>query len=196
MTSLRYCLVPLVALCFLFVGCDEGPVGPRGPQGPVGPPGSASVVSFDAFFEVATAVEGENGLVLSSDYDAPEITSDVLTNGLVMAYFLADNNTYTAMPYTYGENRQGVEEYTLTFGYAFDVDFLQLFYEGSRPAALDFAVDRDVRVVVLEGDPFSSAAASAKSSDGRSTLRTLQRVYPEVDWTSYEAVADHFGLEK
>lgn len=185
----------ILALLMVLTGCDEGPAGPPGPPGPPGPegpPGSA-VTSFDVIFEVAAAEEGPNGLVLFSNYDAPEITSNVLTNGIVMAYYFESNNTLTAMPYTYGEDQSNEGRYTLTFGYAFDLDLVQIFYEGSRPGALDFAVDRDVRVVVLEGDPFSAASKSVASGE-KTKLEALQDVYPQVDWRDYHDVAEHFDL--
>jgi len=190
----------LFAFLLLLTGCDEGPAGPPGqpgppgPRGPEGPPGS-SVTSFDVIFDTETAQVGPNGLVLFENYDAPEITSNVLTNGIVMCYYFESNNTLTAMPYTYGEESQDVEavDYTLTFGYAFDTGLVQIFYEGSAPFALDFAVDRDVRVVVLEGDPFASAAAAAKSTS-LTELQALENAYPEVDWQNYYDVAERFDL--
>lgn len=164
-------------------------MGPPGPEGPAG----VAVSSFDVIFDVESAQVGPDGLVLFDNYDAPEITSNVLTNGLVMCYYFESNNTLTAMPYTYGEDQSSVGEYTLTFGFAFDVDLVQIFYEGSKPSALDFAVDRDVRVVVMEGDPFTSASKAA-SAEGVSKLDALQEAYPEVDWADYYDVAEHFDL--
>lgn len=184
MRTLRLLPFLTLALALLVAGCDEGPVGPRGPEGPPGfegprgpegPPGDPAVETFEVDFIAQDATVDESGVVLFQNYDFPEITSSVERNGLVQAYYLASNDTWTAMPYTFGEESQNVDavDYTLTFGYAWDAGLVQLFYEGSAPFALDFAQDRIVKIVILEGDPAS--------------VRGL-------DWSDYSAVKQRFDL--
>lgn len=189
-------LLPLIlALALVFSAC-EGPVGPPGPPGRDGLPGDPAVTSFDVFFDSGAATLSSDELVLFTEYDAPEINRGVVENGIVMAYYFEETSeTWTAMPYTYGEESQELNavDYTLTFGYAFNTGFLQVFYEASAPFALDFAVSRDVRVVVLEGDPFAASTA-ALSKSGAPVLERLEAVYPEVDWQDYRDVAKRFDL--
>lgn len=152
------------------------------------------MTSFDLIFDVSTAVESTDGLVLFSEYDTPEITNNVVTAGLVMAYYFEETSgTWTAMPYTYGEESQNVEavDYTLTFGYAFNTGFMQVFYEASAPFALDFAVSRDVRVAIFSGGFLN---ANLNKSDAP-VIKKLETVYPDVDFRNYQAVAKRFDLD-
>ncbi len=129
-----------------------------------------------------------------SEYDAPEITNDVVTAGLVMAYYFEETSgTWTAMPYTYGEASPNIEavDYTLTFGYAFNTGFLQVFYEASESFALDFAVSRDVRVAI-----FASGFLTADLSKSNApVIEKLEAAYPEVDFRNYQEVAKRFDLD-
>jgi hypothetical protein len=194
---LRSLLVSTFALLFAlsFAACDQGPPGPSGPPGPPGPPGeTATVTSFDLIFDVDTAIESTDGLVLFSEYDTPEITNNVVTAGLVMAYYFEETSgTWTAMPYTYGEESQEIDavDYTLTFGYAFSTGFMQIFYEASAPFALDFAVSRDVRVAI-----FSSGFLTANlAKSDASVIEKLETAYPDTDFRNYQEVAKQFDLD-
>ena len=202
----RSLFITAFALLFAlsFAACDQGPVGPpgppgppgaTGPQGPQGPPGpTVSVTSFDLVFDVNTAVESSDGLVLFSEYDAPEITDNVVTAGLVMAYYFEETSgTWTAMPYTYGEESQEINavDYTLTFGYAFNTGFMQIFYEASAPFALDFAVSRDVRVAIFAN---GFLTANLDKSDAP-VIEKLEAAYPDVDFRNYREVAKRFDLD-
>ncbi len=177
MSTLRLLLAP-VLLAVVLVGC-EGPTGPQGPQGPQGPsgPAGALVETFEVEFDVDAAAEGEAGLVLFQNYDFPEITASVNNNGFVQAYYLADNDTWTAMPYTFGDESPDINavDYTLTLGYAWNVGLVQLFYEASAPFALDFARDRTVKIVVADGRAATTAG---------------------VEWSDYSSVKQHFDLEE
>jgi hypothetical protein len=117
-----------------------------------------------------------NSSVLSSSYAFPEITQSVEDNGFVQAYF-REQDTWTAMPYTYGVESQSLDavDYTLSFGYAWEVGQVEIFYEASAPFALDFAVDRTVKVVIAD-------AASASVSG--------------IDWSDYSAVKERFQLDE
>ncbi|PEN05675.1 hypothetical protein CRI93_12250 [Longimonas halophila] len=177
MSTLRLLLAP-VLLAVVLVGC-EGPTGPQGPQGPQGPrgPAGALVETFEVEFDVDAATEGEAGLVLFQNYDFPEITESVNNNGFVQAYYLADNDTWTAMPYTFGDESPDINavDYTLTLGYAWNVGLVQLFYEASAPFALDFARTRTVKIVVADGRAATTAG---------------------VEWSDYSSVKQHFDLEE
>lgn len=185
MHTVRTTLLSLSALLFLLVGC-EGPAGPQGPQGPQGPsgPAGALVETVEVEFDANAASVSEDNLVLFQNYDFPEITESVDNNGFVQAYYLAENDTWTAMPFTFGDESPDVDavDYTLTFGYAWQAGigpdeegFVQLFYEASAPFALDFARDRIVKIVV---------------ADGRAATM------PGVNWSDYSSVKQHFDLDE
>jgi hypothetical protein len=164
-----------VVLPLLLVGCDSqtGPPGPPGPRGPEGPPGDAAVETFIVDFIVEDA--SQNGTVISQAYDAPEVTRGVVEQGMVTAYY-REQGTWTAMPYTYGVESPDLAavDYTVTFAYAYEEGFVELFYEVSNEAAFPSLVDREVKFVVLYGSPATFS----------------------VDWSDYSEVAQRFNLEE
>ena len=169
------------AICLmLFVGLsscrDDGPMGPPGNDGPAGPPGNANVQAETFIFSMDDATI--NGPVASVPYDVPELGSEVVDDGAVLAYFF-EQGTWTAMPYTFGEESAEVPavDYTVTLGYAYDIQFLEIFYEASSEVAVDLAnqPDREIKVVFIQGFPLSKVA---------------------VDVSDYEAVATYFGLDE
>ncbi len=164
-----------VAFCFLLLfgvsACDgDGPVGPQGP------PGNANVSASTFLFSMADATI--NGPVASVQYDIPGLDVDVVDEGAVLAYF-REQGTWTAMPYTFGEESAEVPavDYTLTLGYAYDIEFLEVFYEASSAEAVDLESqpDRMIKAVFIAGIPLSKVG---------------------IDLSDYAAVADYFGLEK
>lgn len=163
-----------VSVLLLTAGCYESTVGPRGPRGPRGPSGDPAVTSFVVDFDVSEAAV--SGLFVSSTYDAPEIAPSVVESGMVTAY-VREQGTWTALPYTYGVESPDLPavDFTVTLGYAYEVDFVEVFFEVSTPSAIETLSDRTVKFVVLDGRPSS---------------------YSTVNWSDYEAVAARFGLEK
>ncbi len=167
MNNVRTFLLALV----LFAGLSA-----CGDDDPVGPSGNATVHAIVVDFSMDDAVI--NGPVASVQYDVPAITPNVVDNGAVLTYF-REQGTWTAMPYTFGEESPDLAavDYTLTFGYAYDDDFLELFYEASSGEAVDLSAqpDQEVKVVIIDAMPLSKTG---------------------IDLTNYEAVADYFGLER
>jgi hypothetical protein len=170
--SLRV-LLPVSVFLFT-VGCYETAVGPQGPRGPRGPSGDPAVRSFVVEFDASAAAV--NGLFVSATYDAPEISPRVVESGMVTAY-VREQGTWTAMPYTYGVESPDLPavDFTVTLGYAYEVDFVEVFFEVSTPAAIETLGDRTVKFVVLDGSPAS---------------------YATVNWADYASVAARFGLEE
>ena len=161
----------LVTAVLFIAGCDQGPVGPPGPPGP---PGDPAVYSFTVDFFMADAQF--NGPIASVQYDAPEISPRVVNNGAVMAYF-REQDTWTALPYTYGVESADLPavDRTVTLGFAYEVDFFEVFYEASRPEVLDMLPDQLIKVVII--DSFAGARAAG------------------VDLTDYAEVKAHYGLD-
>lgn len=144
-------------------------------DGPSGPGREASVHTVTFPFEMADAVI--NGPVASVQYDVPSITPSVVDHGAVLAYF-REQGTWTAMPYTFAEESPDLPavDFTITLGYAFDDQFLEVFYEASTgEISLENQPDREIRAVVIDG--YSAGKAG-------------------IDLTDYNAVAEYYGLEE
>lgn len=166
MKVLRTIAVAAAILSLSACGDDDGPSGP-------GREASVHTLTFD--FLMADAVI--NGPVASVQYDVPSITPSVVDHGAVLAFF-REQGTWTAMPYTFAEESPDLPavDYTITLGYGYDDQFLEVFYEASTQAVdLDNQPAREVRVVVIDG-----------FSPGKSG----------VDVTDYNAVAEYYGLER
>ena len=144
-------------------------------NGPSGPARDASVEALTFDFLVSDAVI--NGPVASVQYDVPAITPRVVDEGAVLGFF-REQGTWTAMPYTFAEESPDLPavDYTVTLGYGYDDQFLEVFYEASTDEIdLRDQPDRVIRIVVIDG--YSSGKAG-------------------VDLTDYDAVAAYYGLEK
>lgn len=133
------------------------------------------VRSLEVLFSMDDAVI--NGPVASAQYGVPGITPEVTDFGVVMAYF-REQGTWTAMPYTFGEESPDLPavDFTITMGYGYDDGLLEVFYEAStEEAPLIDQPDRRIKVVIIDDLSISSAA--------------------NLDLTNYEAVKAEFGLE-
>lgn len=166
MNTIRTSLLAIVLFVTLSA-CDD--------DDPVGPGGNADVfaMTVDFFMEDASF----NGPVASVQYDVPAITPRVVDEGAVLAYF-REQGTWTAMPYTFGEESPDLPavDYTVTLGFGYYDEFLEIFYEASSEDAVDLTAqpDQQVKVVIIDALPLAKAG---------------------VDLTDYDAVAEYFGLE-
>lgn len=70
-----------------------------GPEGRPGAPGNANVFSLGLRFEMIDAEI--NGTVASAQYTVPDLSISVVDEGAVLLFF-RDQETWTAMPYTFG----------------------------------------------------------------------------------------------
>lgn len=135
--------------------------------------GSTRVFSHTVPFRMRDATI--NGNVASVQYEMPDITSNVLEYGAVLAFF-REQGTWTAMPYTFGVESPDLPavDYTISIGYAFDRRFLEVFYEAST-AEVDLRdmPDTDVKVVIIEDIGYGKQS---------------------IDLTDYEQVRAFYGL--
>ncbi|MEX1055714.1 MAG: hypothetical protein WED81_06765 [Rhodothermales bacterium] len=144
-----------------------------GDDDPVGPPVTADVHSVTFTFSADDA--DINGSVASVQFDVPSITPSVVDGGAVLVYF-REQGTWTAMPYTFAQDSPDLPavDYTVTLGYGYDDEFLELFYEASTEEVdLRLQPDRVVKAVIVDGYVLSKSG---------------------VDLTDYEAVKRYFGL--
>jgi hypothetical protein len=158
------CITALLAISL--AACDGGPGPDRA--------GRADVRSLTVIFSMADAVINNN--VASVQYDVPAITRRVVDEGAVIAFF-REQNTWTAMPYTFGEESADLPavDYTLTIGYGFERNFLEVFYEASSNAVnLAAEPNRTIKVVIIDSVPGKAG----------------------VDLSDYEAVKAYYGLDE
>lgn len=133
-------------------GC-EGPVGPIGPEGPPGRDGNANVFSINYLVLEEDWQEvgepGQPGFFLAVDLDVPEIDNPVVENGLVLAYYRAnDDEPWTALPFTRISHDP---EFVETFDFIYDLGFV-----GLQSMATDLGATRyagTVRVIVADAIP-------------------------------------------
>lgn len=164
----------------LISGCDEGPVGPQGP------PGNANVFSLNFQFDYNGSSAVQNGTVVSEQYDVPDITPSVVDDGAVLVYYRFAG-TWTALPYTLSVEAPDDPprvDYTATFGYAYDDQFIEVFVEASSddPVVIQeisetelFGAPIEMKAVIIDGFFFG------KNSD--------------LDLRDYEAVKAYFNLK-
>lgn len=175
MKRIRTALLTALVLPALLTGCIiEESVGPEGPRGPQGPPGNANVFTLNFLFSMDDAVF--NGSVASVQYDVPDLTPSVVDDGAVLMFF-RDQGTWTAMPYTYGVESPDLPavDYTISLGFGYEVDFLEVFLEASTDAIdLSGEPDREMKLVVIDGYFYGKK---------------------DVDWTDWNEVSRVLGIE-
>jgi hypothetical protein len=187
-------LSPLVLLAavMLAAGCDEGPVGPQGPPGPPGP--SETAVYTENFrFDLSDAERSEDGFTTAVPYEL-DLPPSIADDGAVFLYYRA-YGTWTAAPTTVGveaPNDPPRVDYTVTLGYGYDVDFLEVYLEASSADQAVWDAIAETQGLFTEagiGDPdgvrmkavlLEDLAAAAKRS---------------VDFSDYEEVARVYDLE-
>ncbi|HMB90066.1 MAG TPA: hypothetical protein VKP65_04410 [Rhodothermales bacterium] len=159
-------------------GCDEGPVGPPGP------PGNANVFSLNFQFDYASAAL--NGTVVSEQFDVPDITPSVVDDGAVLVYYRFAG-TWTALPYTLSVEAPDDPprvDYTATFGYAYDDQFIEVFVEASSD---DPVVIQEISETDLFIEPIEMKAVII---DGFFVGKNS-----DLDLRDYEAVKAYFNLK-
>lgn len=148
------------------LGCDSG-------VGPPGRDGNANVFSHTVTFSMDRAAFTDR--FASMQFEVPDITDSVVDEGAVLAFF-REEDTWTAMPYTFGIESPDLPavDYTVTLGYAYEYRFFEVFYEASTEE-IDLAqlADQQIRFVVIDGFPYGKTG---------------------VDLTDYEQVKAYFGL--
>lgn len=140
-------IVMLLSLMVVFSSCRRDPVeGPRGPQGPPGPPGAGGGIVSDIYTVRESDWIFEDPSYFG-DIEIPDLTEDIVNNGIVLVYLKVDDNTFTQLPLTFYES----DEYASTLEV---ISFPQLvsivwtdsdLLDGGTPPQMDF------RVVFMDG---------------------------------------------
>lgn len=187
-----FLLLFLINACSLFEG-PEGPQGEPGPQGEQGPmgeegePGPAGedgnanvmiktipVTNQDYMDDYLSAKHTNNTLYFFpakiANIDDPDITEDIVANGLVLAYIRVpvgigfEPGQWTNLPYTY---RHINEIYTANYSSAYSLNTFSLaFYftrntEGTMPDIRNWNVpDNSIKYVIISGSALAQMVSS------------------------------------
>ena len=163
----------LLTLSFWSAGCD-------GDEDRV----ETDIVTLTDSFSLNDTDVAFTDFVANIRYSVPAVTANVVANGAVLAFIEDLENTWTALPYTYGIEAvdQPVVDYTVSIGYAFDTGLIDVFVEASSSDDVVWdeiladpllGTSRRIRFVI-----FNSFVA------GKNT----------VDVTDYQALRDYYGL--
>ena len=148
----------------------EGPVGPAGPDGPQGPIGNANVDTYTYILsnwtEFGTA--GTPGQGYFATASVPEITSNIMNTGVVLAYIDNGAGAWFALPYTYI-----YATWTRQWLYAYKLGSIEFQKQDDDGFTLDPGT-QTFKVVIMDG--------SAKKDN------------PDIDYTNYIEVAERFNL--
>lgn len=94
----------VVALTLALASCKKGDTGPKGDTGAPGSNGVANISSFTlsapagSWTHIGTAGQAGDGYTVS--YSVPALTSQIISGGAVMCYYVS-GNTIGALPWTY-----------------------------------------------------------------------------------------------
>lgn len=145
----------LITSASIFSSCaKEGPAGPAGPVGSAGTDGkdgkdgNANVKSSSYFITGSEWTFSAGEATLTKQMS--QITSDIVTNGMVMVYAKPENSSaWEALPTSFGYNNGDV----LSLGYSIEVGKLSLYWSWNTPATLTAADigNNDFKVVVISG---------------------------------------------
>ncbi len=168
-------LAVLALLPILMTAC-VGPVGPRGQDGRDGrdgQDGNANVFSINYVVQAAdwydVGTPGTDDFFLALDLDVPEITTDIVENGLVLVYYRADaNSPWLALPYTYISHNPS---YLEKLDFIYDLQFVGLQSMATDKNAS--AWEGYFRLVIADGWPAGKV---------------------DVDQNDYEAVAEFLDI--
>ncbi len=170
----RFSLFATSVMMLTAVSC-VGPVGPQGPQGRDGRDGNANVWSINYlaiesdWYGVGTA--GDPGYFLALDLNVPEITTDIVNNGVVMVYYReTDGSPWVALPYTFISHDP---EYIEKLDFIYDLSFVGMQSQASDRQATPYA--GTYRVIVATAVPLGKK---------------------DIDWSDYDTVAEYLGVDE
>lgn len=152
--------------------------GPPGPPGPPGRDGNAEVYSINYIVEdenwYDVGVQGEDDYFLAADLDVPEITQDIVDDGLVLVYYRVDNQSpWIALPYTFiSHNPQYVEK----LDFIYDLAYVGLQSQATDRNATPYA--GTFRVIVASAIPINKRAVNYQNYDEVADWLQLDKVTP------------------
>lgn len=173
-----------VFFSLILFGCEkEGPMGPTGlagkdgADGKDGKDGNANVKSITKSIApsdwMASGTAGED-LYFYYEISIPEITNDIVQNGVVMIYYKETDGSYHALPTTYNFYSSYLDYYYhTTIRFSFKTGKVRIEIEDSDMITIRPDSSIEFKIVVIEG----------------STLKNLS-----IDLTNYQDVKERFDL--
>jgi len=130
----------------MFISCDSL----KGPQGPEGPPGVANISTVT--FTVAHNDYSIDGSLATYTKTIPEITSDVVNGGTVMAFYGDGSGSWYALPFSWGidytQNLEVDETIEVTYGIDYHQFGLILMTSDSEMIVYD-GIPTQFKVVII-----------------------------------------------
>ena len=172
-TNLKLLMIAFLAImtaCSPEDGKDgqDGEQGIQGEAGQNGQDGNANVITV--LFENKAYIAG------ITDFIIPEITQDILDNGVVLGYLSAINNRWLSLPYNYGGLEMNI----------FSIQLNKLLLASNDDGGSNF------RFVIIEG----SAGNRPNKKGGKSAKEAIYEELEQagVDINDYDAVANHYNI--
>ena len=142
----RLSILVLIAVPLMFISCDSL----KGPQGPEGPPGVANISTVT--FTVAHNDYSIDGSLATYTKTIPEITSDVVNGGTVMAFYGDGSGSWYALPFSWGidytQNLEVDETIEVTYGIDYHQFGLILMTSDSEMIVYD-GIPTQFKVVII-----------------------------------------------
>lgn len=147
-------------------------------RGPAGPAGDQAINTFVTYnFNISSdswvMKNGDNSTYLYYK-SIPEITSNVINNGLVLAYARIDGKPWVQLPMTNFYNDNGTP-YTLEYLPYHTVGGFELQYIDSHPEPIAPSVFTELRVVIIEGADFLNAIKHSDKTNVNEVMANLTR---------------------
>ena len=150
----RLQFIATVAALLLIFGC-EGAEGPLGPEGPAGTDGVNGTDGMDGaanlevvLLTITTSDFTDSGFVEIASYSVPQLTSNIASDGLVLAYTnLGTTSFWVALPLTLP-----VQGNTIVLFYAYRTGTIEIdITREAGPAVASVFSNHTIKVVMIEG---------------------------------------------
>lgn len=155
-------------------------------RGPAGPPGDQAINTFVTYNFNIRAVDWVMNNQDNSTYlyykSIPEITSNVINNGIVLAYARIDGKPWVQLPMTNFYNDNGTP-YTLEYLPYHTVGGFELQYIDSHPQPIAPSVFTELRVVIVEGADYLNAIKHTDKTNVNEVMANLTRTKSLIDST-------------
>ncbi len=142
---------------------DTGPQGLTGTTGATGPQGNANVNSYTSVVVAANWTWYPSTYTNQVNIPFSQITSDIVTNGMVAVFITGGTNIWSALPYTYYPStaHSYTVSYSFTTGHVY-IDMMWSDYTNSVFTSTTF------KYVIIAG--------------------ALRKAHPNTDWKNYDEV--------
>jgi len=174
----------MIAVIAIMASCSkEGPAGPAGTNGTNGTNGVDGNANVQVFLWNTSPTSTGSG-PYTTTYNISAITQDILDRGAVLMYIETNSNSnvWLAVPFS---------NETVWFYTRIKIGLVELLSKNTMITAAN------TRVVVIGGT--TNGLTTVNRNRSWSTLNEIEKaqsLYPNVDFSSYDAVKTAFNLKK